>query len=88
VSAIKALAWPPGVLAAMPAEQAQLKLAWLVLSLGMLLMLALRGGLAAGHQRRWQQSALGTPVYLSGGIGPCGGLAAAAHRHARVAILD
>ena len=66
------LAWLPGVLAAMPAEQAQLKLAWLVLSLGMLLMLALRGAWLLAHQRRWQQSSmLGTPVYLSGGIGPC-----------------
>ena len=72
VSAIVPLAWLPGVLAAMPAEQAQLKLAWLVLSLGMLLMLALRGAWLLAHQRRWQQSSmLGTPVYLSGGIGPC-----------------
>ena len=72
VSVVVPLAWLPGVLAAIPAEQAQLKLAWLVLSLGMLLMLALRGAWLLAHQRRWQQSSmLGTPVYLSGGIGPC-----------------
>jgi uncharacterized membrane protein len=66
------LAWLPGVLKAMPAEQAQLKLGWFVLSSGMLLMLALRSIWLLSHQRRWQKtSLLGTPVYLSGGIGPC-----------------
>ena len=71
-SAIVPLAWLPGVLAAMPAEQAQLKLGWFVLSSGMLMLLALRSVWLLSHQRRWQQSSmLGTPVYLSGGIGPC-----------------
>ncbi|WP_425253334.1 M56 family metallopeptidase [Janthinobacterium sp. NFX145] len=71
-SAILPLAWLPGVLAAMPAEQAQLKLGWFVLSSGMLLLLALRSVWLLSHQRRWQKtSLLGTPVYLSGGIGPC-----------------
>jgi hypothetical protein len=66
------LAWLPGVLAAMPAEQAQLKLGWFVLSAGMLLLLALRSIWLLSHQRRWQKTTLlGTPVYLSGGIGPC-----------------
>ncbi|MDN2679972.1 M56 family metallopeptidase [Janthinobacterium sp. SUN033] len=71
-SAIVPLAWLPGVLAAMPAEQAQLKLGWFMLSSGMLLLLALRSVWLLSHQRRWQKtSLLGTPVYLSGGIGPC-----------------
>ncbi|MDZ5632043.1 M56 family metallopeptidase [Janthinobacterium sp. GMG1] len=71
-SAILPLAWLPGVLAAIPAEQAQLKLGWFVLSSGMLLLLALRSVWLLSHQRRWQKtSLLGTPVYLSGGIGPC-----------------
>lgn len=71
-SVIVPLAWLPGVLAAMPAEQAQLKLGWFVLSSGMLLLLALRSVWLLSHQRRWQKtSLLGTPVYLSGGIGPC-----------------
>lgn len=71
-SAIVPLAWLPGVLAAMPAEQAQLKLGWFVLSSGMLMLLALRSVWLLSHQRRWQKtSLLGTPVYLSGGIGPC-----------------
>ena len=71
-SAIVPLAWLPGVLAAMPPEQAQLKLAWFVLSSGMLLLLALRSVWLLSHQRRWQKSTLlGTPVFLSGGIGPC-----------------
>jgi len=71
-SAILPLAWLPGVLAAMPAEQAQLKLGWFVLSSGMLLLLVLRSVWLLSHQRRWQKtSLLGTPVYLSGGIGPC-----------------
>ncbi|WP_332859750.1 M56 family metallopeptidase [Janthinobacterium svalbardensis] len=71
-SVILPLAWLPGVLAAMPAEQAQLKLGWFVLSSGMLLMLALRSIWLLSHQRRWQKSTLlGMPVYLSGGIGPC-----------------
>ena len=71
-SAIAPLAWLPGVLAAMPAEQAQLKLGWFVLSSGMLILLALRSVWLLSHQRRWQKtSLLGTPVYLSGGIGPC-----------------
>ncbi|MGK5072652.1 M56 family metallopeptidase [Janthinobacterium sp. ZB1P44] len=71
-SAIVPLAWLPRVLAAMPPEQAQLKLGWFVLSSGMLLMLALRGVWLLSHQRRWQKaSLLGTPVFLSGGIGPC-----------------
>ena len=71
-SAIAPLAWLPGVLAAMPAEQAQLKLGWFVLSSGMLMLLVLRSVWLLSHQRRWQKtSLLGTPVYLSGGIGPC-----------------
>lgn len=71
-SVIVPLAWLPGVLAATPAEQAQLKLGWFVLSSGMLLLLALRSVWLLSHQRRWQKtSLLGTPVYLSGGIGPC-----------------
>ena len=71
-SAIVPLAWLPGVLAAMPATQSQLKLGWLVLSSGMLLLLVLRSVWLLSHQRRWQKtSLLGTPVYLSGGIGPC-----------------
>ena len=71
-SAILPLAWLPGVLAAMPAEQAQLKLGWFVLSIGMLLLLLLRSAWLLSHQRRWQKTTLlGTPVYLSGGIGPC-----------------
>ena len=71
-SAIAPLAWLPGVLAAMPAEQAQLKLGWFVLSSGMLMLLALRSVWLLSHQRRWQKTTLlGTPVYLSGGIGPC-----------------
>lgn len=71
-SVIVPLAWLPGVLAAMPAEQAQLKLGWFVLSMGMLLILALRSAWLLSHQRRWQKSTLlGTPVFLSGGIGPC-----------------
>ncbi len=71
-SVILPLAWLPGVLAAMPAEQAQLKLGWFVLSSGMLLLLALRSVWLLSHQRRWQKaSLLGTPVFLSGGIGPC-----------------
>ena len=71
-SALLPLAWLPGVLAAMPAEQAQLKLGWFVLSMGMLLILLLRSVWLLSHQRRWQKSTLlGTPVFLSGGIGPC-----------------
>ena len=66
------LPWLPGVLASIPAEQAQLKLGWFVLSSGMLLMLALRSLWLLSHQRRWQKTTLlGTPVFLSGGIGPC-----------------
>lgn len=72
VSAILPLAWLPAVLAAMPPEQAQLKLGWCVLSSGMLMLLALRSLWLLSHQRRWQATTLlGTPVYLSGGIGPC-----------------
>lgn len=72
VSVTLPLAWLPGVLAAMPAEQSQLKLGWFVLSVGMLLLLALRSVWLLSHQRRWQKTTLlGTPVYLSGGIGPC-----------------
>jgi beta-lactamase regulating signal transducer with metallopeptidase domain len=38
----------------------------------MLLLLVLRSVWLLSHQRRWQKtSLLGTPVYLSGGIGPC-----------------
>lgn len=71
-SVILPLAWLPGVLAAMPATQSQLKLGWFVLSSGMLLLLVLRSVWLLSHQRRWQKtSLLGTPVYLSGGIGPC-----------------
>ncbi|WP_319990604.1 M56 family metallopeptidase [Janthinobacterium sp. GMG2] len=71
-SVLLPLAWLPGVLAAMPAEQAQLKLGWFVLSMGMLLILLLRSVWLLSHQRRWQKSTLlGTPVFLSGGIGPC-----------------
>lgn len=71
-SVILPLAWLPGVLAAMPATQSQLKLGWFVLSSGMLLLLLLRSVWLLSHQRRWQKtSLLGTPVYLSGGIGPC-----------------
>ncbi|PIF11260.1 M56 family metallopeptidase [Janthinobacterium sp. 13] len=71
-SAIVPLAWLPGVLAAMPAEQAQLKLGWFMLSSGMLMLLALRSVWLLSHQRRWQKSTLlDTPVFLSGGIGPC-----------------
>ncbi|MCC7597345.1 hypothetical protein IGS61_07595 [Janthinobacterium sp. FW305-129] len=71
-SAIVPLAWLPGVLKAMPAEQAQLKLGWFMASAGMLTLLALRSVWLLSHQRRWQKtSLLGTLVYLSGGIGPC-----------------
>ena len=71
-SAILPLAWLPGVLAAMPATQSQLKLGWFVVSSGMLLLLLLRSVWLLSHQRRWQKTTLlGTPVYLSGGIGPC-----------------
>ena len=71
-SAIAPLAWLPGVLAAMPATQSQLKLGWFVLSSGMLMLLVLRSVWLLSHQRRWQKTTLlGTPVYLSGGIGPC-----------------
>ena len=71
-SVILPLAWLPGVLAAMPAEQAQLKLGWFVLSSGMLMLLVLRSVWLLSHQRRWQKATLlGTPVYMSGGIGPC-----------------
>ncbi|WP_152988422.1 M56 family metallopeptidase [Janthinobacterium sp. Ant5-2-1] len=71
-SVLLPLAWLPGVLGAMPAEQAQLKLGWFVLSMGMLLILLLRSAWLLSHQRRWQKSTLlGTPVFLSGGIGPC-----------------
>jgi len=67
-SAIAPLAWLPGV----PAAQAKLKLGWFVLSSGMLLLLLLRSAWLLSHQRRWQKTTLlGTPVYLSGGIGPC-----------------
>nr|WP_314633722.1 M56 family metallopeptidase [uncultured Janthinobacterium sp.] len=72
VSAILPLAWLPRVLAALPPAQAQLKLGWAMLSTGMLVLLALRGLWLLSHQRRWQKTTmLGTPVYLSGGIGPC-----------------
>lgn len=71
-SVILPLAWLPGVLAAMPATQSQLKLGWFVLSSGMLMLLVLRSAWLLSHQRRWQKTTLlGTPVYLSGGIGPC-----------------
>ena len=71
-SVILPLAWLPGVLAAMPATQSQLTLGWFVLSSGMLLLLVLRSAWLLSHQRRWQTTLLlGTPVYLSGGIGPC-----------------
>lgn len=71
-SVLLPLPWLPGVLAAMPAEQAQLKLGWCVSSAGMLLMLALRSAWLLSHQWRWQKSTLlGTPIFLSGGIGPC-----------------
>lgn len=71
-SVIGPLAWLPGVLAAMPSEQAQLKLGWFILSGGMLLILVLRSVWLLSHQRRWQKATLlGTPVFLSGGIGPC-----------------
>ncbi|MCX7292206.1 M56 family metallopeptidase [Janthinobacterium sp.] len=71
-SVLLPLAWLPRVLAAMPAQQAQLKLGWFMLSSGMLMLLALRSLWLLSHQRRWQKAALlGTPVYLSGGIGPC-----------------
>ena len=71
-SVILPLAWLPGVLAAMPATQSQLKLGWFVLSSGMLTLLVLRSVWLLSHQRRWQKtSLLGTPVFLSGGIGPC-----------------
>ncbi|MDN2695979.1 hypothetical protein O0882_06585 [Janthinobacterium sp. SUN073] len=71
-SVIVPLAWLPGVLAAMPATQSQLKLGWFVLSSGMLMLLLLRSAWLLSHQRRWQKTTLlGTPVYLSGGIGPC-----------------
>ncbi|QKY11109.1 M56 family metallopeptidase [Janthinobacterium lividum] len=71
-SVLLPLAWLPGVLAAMPVEQAQLKLGWFMLSSGMLLLLALRSVWLLSHQRRWQKATLlGTPVFLSGGIGPC-----------------
>lgn len=71
-SVILPLAWLPGVLAAMPATQSQLKLGWFVLSSGMLMLLVLRSVWLLSHQRRWQKTTLlGTPVYLSGGIGPC-----------------
>ncbi|MGK5046852.1 M56 family metallopeptidase [Janthinobacterium sp. GB4P2] len=71
-SVLLPLPWLPGVLAVMPAEQSQLKLGWFVLSSGMLLLLALRSVWLLSHQRRWQKSSLlGTPVFLSGGIGPC-----------------
>ena len=71
-SAILPLAWLPDVLAAMPATQSQLKLGWFALSSGMLMLLVLRSVWLLSHQRRWQKtSLLGTPVYLSGGIGPC-----------------
>ena len=71
-SVIVPLAWLPGVLAAMPATQSQLKLGWFVLSSGMLMLLVLRSVWLLSHQRRWQKTTLlGTPVYLSGGIGPC-----------------
>ena len=71
-SVILPQAWLPGVLAAMPATQSQLKLGWFVLSSGMLMLLVLRSVWLLSHQRRWQKtSLLGTPVYLSGGIGPC-----------------
>ena len=56
----------------MPAEQAQLKLGWFVLSSGMLLILLLRSAWLLSHRRRWQKSTLlGTSVFLSSGIGPC-----------------
>ncbi|WP_157751292.1 M56 family metallopeptidase [Janthinobacterium svalbardensis] len=71
-SVIVPLAWLPGVLAVMPATQSQLKLGWFVLSSGMLMLLVLRSAWLLSHQRRWQKTTLlGTPVYLSGGIGPC-----------------
>ncbi|WP_139174304.1 M56 family metallopeptidase [Janthinobacterium lividum] len=71
-SVILPQAWLPGVLAAMPATQSQLKLGWFVLSSGMLMLLVLRSVWLLSHQRRWQKTTLlGTPVYLSGGIGPC-----------------
>ncbi|MGV8866332.1 MAG: M56 family metallopeptidase [Janthinobacterium svalbardensis] len=71
-SVIVPLAWLPGVLAVMPATQSQLKLGWFVLSSGMLMLLVLRSVWLLSHQRRWQKTTLlGTPVYLSGGIGPC-----------------
>ncbi|MFA6070993.1 MAG: M56 family metallopeptidase [Janthinobacterium sp.] len=71
-SVILPQAWLPGVLAAMPATQSQLKLGWFVLSSGMLTLLVLRSVWLLSHQRRWQKTTLlGTPVYLSGGIGPC-----------------
>ncbi|MDN2708094.1 hypothetical protein O0880_01515 [Janthinobacterium sp. SUN118] len=71
-SVLLPLPWLPGVLAALPPAQSQLKLAWFMLSGGMLLMLALRSAWLLSHQRRWQKtSLLGAPVFLSGGIGPC-----------------
>ncbi|PLY48556.1 hypothetical protein CSZ94_01025 [Janthinobacterium sp. ROICE36] len=71
-SVIVPLVWLPDVLVAMPATQSQLKLGWFVLSSGMLLLLTLRSVWLLSHQRRWQKaSLLGTPVFLSGGIGPC-----------------
>ncbi|PHV18398.1 hypothetical protein CSQ90_01305 [Janthinobacterium sp. BJB303] len=71
-SVLPPLAWLPGVLASLPPELSQLKLAWLTLSSGMLTLLALRSIWLLSHQRRWQRTTLlGTPVFLSGGIGPC-----------------
>lgn len=71
-SVIVPLPWLPGVLASLPAELSQLKLGWLMLSSGMLMLLALRSVWLLSHQRRWQKTTLlGTPVFLSGGIGPC-----------------
>ena len=71
-SVVLPLPWLPAVLASLPAEQAQLKLGWLMLSAGMLMLLVLRGIWLLSHQHRWQKTTLlGTQVYLSGGIGPC-----------------
>ena len=71
-SVILPLPWLPAALASLPPEQAQLKLGGVMLSTGMLMLLALRSLWLLSHQRRWQQATLlGTPVYLSGGIGPC-----------------
>ena len=63
--------WIPLSLALLPALPRLWKLVWAVLTIGMLLTLIVRSVQLMLHRRRWQKTMLlGTPVYLSGFLGP------------------